>query len=341
MGLFSKFDQPIFLKETSDTDDYIMKLQSISNKMVAGPNKERLEREIKLAQIGKVGEDNVAFELKNAAMPMYVLRDVHFETNGLSAQVDFIVITRKLTFLVECKNLIGNIEIDSNGNFIREYEIGGKKVKEGIYSPITQNKRHLDVLLQLKKDQSSNVIKRAIIDKVFFNTHKSIVVLANPKTVLNARFAKKEVKDQVIRADQLISYIKKQISESKELAFNDKEMLDFTERLLGFHTPNQSDYSKKYEHFLNDLVETEPVSKLEYTPAIEIHIDELIKNLKAYRLTTSRKENIKPYLIFNDNQMEDLINKMPKSKVELLRVNGFAEAKVEKYGDEILKILNE
>lgn len=71
---------------------------------------------------------------------------------------------------------------------------------------------------------------------MFFNSHKSIVVLANPKTVLNARFAKKEVKDQVIRADQLNSYIKKHINDSKELAFNDKEMLEFSERLLGFQT---------------------------------------------------------------------------------------------------------
>ena len=93
MGLFSRFDRPIFLKETSDTDDYIAKLQDINNRLVSGPIKEKLEREIKLAQIGKAGEDNVAFELKNASMPMYVLRDVHFETNGLSAQVDFIVIT--------------------------------------------------------------------------------------------------------------------------------------------------------------------------------------------------------------------------------------------------------
>ena len=37
--------------------------------------------------------------------------------------------------------------------------------------------------------------------------------------------------------------------------------------------------------------------------------------------------------------MEDLLKKMPKTKDELLNVSGFGTAKVNKYGDEILKIL--
>jgi len=31
------------------------------------------------------------------------------------------------------------------GGFIRNIESGGKKKKEGIYSPITQNQRHLEL----------------------------------------------------------------------------------------------------------------------------------------------------------------------------------------------------
>lgn len=39
--------------------------------------------------------------------------------------------------------------------------------------------------------------------------------------------------------------------------------------------------------------------------------------------------------------MMDLISKMPKSKEELQEISGFGKVKAEKYGDIILKILDE
>ena len=44
--------------------------------------------------------------------------------------------------------------------------------------------------------------------------------------------------------------------------------------------------------------------------------------------------------LFNDAQMEDLILKYPKTPEQLIYVSGFGEKKVEKYGTEIIKILN-
>jgi superfamily II DNA helicase RecQ len=60
---------------------------------------------------------------------------------------------------------------------------------------------------------------------------------------------------------------------------------------------------------------------------------------KAYRLDKSREEKIKPYFIYNDNQLKDLIAKMPRNKEELQTVSGFGEVKANKYGDDILKII--
>lgn len=69
----------------------------------------------------------------------------------------------------------------------------------------------------------------------------------------------------------------------------------------------------------------------------------LITKLKDYRLQKSREENVKPYYIFTDVQINDLLLKIPKTKEELLAVklavNGFGKVKVEKYGQEILEIL--
>lgn len=43
------------------------------------------------------------FELKNSHMPMYILHDIFFEENGLTTQIDYIVITRKVILIIECK----------------------------------------------------------------------------------------------------------------------------------------------------------------------------------------------------------------------------------------------
>lgn len=115
---------------------------------------------------GKIGEDNISFELKNSGMDMYVLHDIYLEYGDLSAQIDYIVITRKITYIIECKNLIGDIEIDNTGAFIRHYELFGKHVKEGIYSPVTQNLRHLNVLKEIRKANKSNILTKHFLKKL-------------------------------------------------------------------------------------------------------------------------------------------------------------------------------
>ena len=60
--------------------------------------------------------------------------------------------------------------------------------------------------------------------------------------------------------------------------------------------------------------------------------DEEIRNkLKQFRTETARKENIKPYFVFNNEQMEGIIKAKPKTKEQLLNVSGFGEIKAEKY----------
>jgi hypothetical protein len=141
MGLFDKLKEPIFLKETSDAKQQLEQLESL---LASVPDdvKHQVEQDIKILSYGINGEDNIAFELKNSHMPMYILHDLYLEDNGLTAQIDFLIITRKRHFIIECKNLVGNIEINSSGDFIRTTEFRGKYKKEGIYSPITQNQRH-------------------------------------------------------------------------------------------------------------------------------------------------------------------------------------------------------
>ena len=348
MGLFTKKIGPVFLKETSDTTEFIDKMQKLKEK-ATGDTRKAVEKQISLAKYGEIGEKNVAFELKSSDIDMYILHDIYLETEALSAQIDYLVVTRKHIYVIECKNLIGNIEIDNTGNFIRTYELFGRKNKEGIYSPITQNKRHLQVLKEIRKDSKGNFLSKMLFESGFEDNYKSLVVLANPKTYLNAKYAKKEIKEQVIRADQLIEYIKKTDESSKNATMSENDMATIANFFLEKNKSERSDYAQKYEEMLAEVKQVGNEKRSEIKEAVEVgkgefskkdtHESDVKSRLKAWRLEKSRSEGYKPYYIFNDAQMEDLLAKNPATKEELLKVSGFGAVKVEKYGDEILKIL--
>ena len=239
--------------------------------------------------------------------------------------------------------------INSAGDFIRTIEFSGRKKKEGIYSPITQNQRHLELMKKIRIDNKNNILTKFMLDKHFEDFTKSVVVLANPKTALNAKFAKKEIKNKVMRADQLVEYIKTMYEKSTEAAFSDEKMLELAQSYKDLHKEVVKDYTGKYEMYRINLSKLEKPQEVALVKeernatvdvALPLEESDIFKELKAYRLRKNREENVKPYFIYNDNQLKDLISKMPRSKEELKTVSGFGEIKTNKYGDEILRIVS-
>lgn len=206
---------------------------------------------------------------------MYILRDLYLEVNDLSAQIEYLIITRHRIYVLECKNLIGNIEIDNTGHFIRTFEINSKKVKEGIYSPITQNERYLNVIKEMRLSEQKNFIGKTIIEKSFNNDYKSLVVLANPKTLLFDRFAKKEIKNKVIRSDQLIQRLKELEKVKSDLSFNEKDMIELANYFLSKHKANHSSYNDKYNQLLQKIESSlqDKSNEQRDVDALEKHLD--------------------------------------------------------------------
>lgn len=64
MALFQRKIGPVFLKEDSETAEFIEKMNLLSERASASLKKE-IDKEIKLAQYGELGEKNIAFELMN------------------------------------------------------------------------------------------------------------------------------------------------------------------------------------------------------------------------------------------------------------------------------------
>ena len=246
MGLFSTTKEPIFLKEDSFALKQIECLKELY-KRVTDEGKAEIENDIKLLEAGLYGENQIIFELKNSHIPMVVLHDIYLEYEGLSAQIDFLIVTKGYVFVIECKNLVGNITVDNTGSFTRIFDYGRFKKKEGIYSPITQNQRHMELIKQKVIAKQTNVLSKKLAEKAFEDNFKSVVVLANPKTVLNAKFAPKEIKNSVIRADQLIEFIKR-ANVGSEMR-SEKAMLELAESYLQAHIENKKDYTEKYAQY--------------------------------------------------------------------------------------------
>jgi len=158
MGLMGE-SEVVILKDSCDSKDYLNKLQDL-RKTLPDSSKaaERVDKEIAITEAGIYGEESVLFELKNSGMDLVVIRDLYIETtDGRSAQIDYFVVTPYANVILECKNLFGNIEINNKGDFIRSFEYKGRRFREGIYSPITQNERHLTIYKDCRKNDKKSL----------------------------------------------------------------------------------------------------------------------------------------------------------------------------------------
>ena len=257
MSLFSRPEVTI-LKESSDAKEYLSKLEKLQVTVQKGsPLYKKIDKEISIVKAGIIGEENILFELKNSGMDLVVLHDICLvDQDGISAQIDFLVITPYVRVFIECKNLFGDIEINNKGEFIRTIEYGSKKYKEGLYSPITQNERHMLVFKNCIT-QNKNIVFRVGIEKMFDHWNRSLVVLANPKTILNDKYAPKDIKSKVIRTDQLIKTLKNITASAKS---SKKEIINDGNNILSMNNEDRKDYLDKFLKLKEEMdAELQPI----------------------------------------------------------------------------------
>ena len=175
---------------------------------------------------GAEGEANVLYQLEHSDIGMYILHGIHVE----DAQIDFVVVTRGWTYLIESKNWSGGWKICKDGTIlIRD----GKKVASH-ESPLSQNQRHMDTVKQRwrqKRDKITNALFSTLFEK---NWYKPLVVVSNTESIINTREASKYDKEHIVRVDQLVSLIKKDLKEYSERDpfSSKKQMMEVAESFL-------------------------------------------------------------------------------------------------------------
>lgn len=384
---------PVFVKDYEKENEQTRYLEDLYSR-VQSRKRNLVKRDLVLLRQGLAGEANVCFELKNAFLPMLVLHDIRLEYEGYTAQFDFIIITLKGIFVLETKKLNGDIEINADGDFVRSFKNGYGKIlkKEGMYSPISQNQRHVKILREI-------LIRNGIIKNCPLHSY---VVLANPKTILNKRHAPKEIQSNIVRYDQLTKILQKEFSNPKnEFIILEKYLYRIAEFILQNHKPMIYDPVDKYGitdlDFMSDqmasdarddelealeaevgndlapssgvlsaaMVQPDPI-RVEpvVTPAFPSTVpplplekkaeairkpsdapedrerNRLYEDLRAYRLRISRDEGIKAYMVFTNEVLEELTEKLPRTPEELITIKGMGAVKVAKYGPAILALIN-
>ena len=126
----------------------------------------------------------------------------------------------------------------------------------------------MNVIKEIRREYKTNFYTRGMFEKYFPQTYRSVVVLANPKTILNDKKAPEDIRKKVIRLDQLVSYIKQVEEEDDWAKSSENEMHELLDTILKCSKTNKSDYAKKYEEMLaecDDAVERVDVSSAEQT----------------------------------------------------------------------------
>lgn len=322
----SKITEPVFVKEFSKENRQLDQLLAIEDKVKNKKDQEKIRRDILFLKAGIQGESNVAFELSNSLLPILCLHDVRLEVQELSIQMDFVIITHKSIIVFETKKLQGDIEITKDGDFIRAFKGRNGRVykKEGIYSPISQNERQVRILEKILKEEK--LIKRMPI--------KSYVILANPKTILHKKHAPKHIQENIYKYDQITQILKKELDVKTKVNVSDKLMNEIANFLVENNKPITYDQSK----YLDEVPVPVTVVKDEVVEE-RVEQESLVEQFREYRMEMAKKEELKPYMVFSNREMEALIEENPTTKEALLQVRGFGKVKVEKYGERLLEIL--
>jgi superfamily II DNA helicase RecQ len=65
----------------------------------------------------------------------------------------------------------------------------------------------------------------------------------------------------------------------------------------------------------------------------------LAERLRAWRRARADADRVPAYVVFNDRTLAALAERRPRSRGELLAVDGIGPSKLDRYGDELLGLL--
>lgn len=319
-----RFKDTVFYKENSDLQNKYDALNKLNEEF---PNNEDLLQELYIVKKGFEGENEIAYQLKKANIGMYVLRDIKVEYEDLTAQIDYVVLTSLYTYFIECKNLVGNIIVNEKGDFIRELNINGKKIKKGMYSPFTQVEQQREVLRKIWESHAGS-LNKFFGSRQFNKYRRVLVVAANQDTILDTSKAPDNMKYKILRADGLIRQLEYDFEhrDKNDTLLNKKELEKAAASYMEECIKDQIDY---YDYYKSKFCNNTNNSN-----------EELKNRLIEFRKKRSSEMNIPAYYVFTNDELDKLVEYKPRSVEELKKSNILSPIKIKTHGEQVIGIIN-
>ncbi len=86
------------------------------------------------------------------------------------------------------------------------------------------------------------------------------------------------------------------------------------------------------------------ISKIVHNPqrqGVANYDKDLFARLRFLRKQIADKENIPPYIVFNDATLQEMAQYMPTNNIEMLQINGVGSIKLERFGQPFIKLIQE
>ncbi|EKQ57337.1 HRDC domain-containing protein, partial [Clostridium sp. Maddingley MBC34-26] len=221
-----------------------------------------------------------------------------------------------------------------------------------------QNKKHVNLIKRILKDvfECDNV------------PVKSLVIMANPKAIIRKKYAPEVIQNQIIRAEKLGTYIENLDNELKKVVFKEEMTFKIADYFKEKNTSIKIDYEAKFriteqdfseeisivakdiseesEIDFNNLKVEEKLSEKVMEEILELSESDkqLTEKLKLYRNEKAKEEGysgLKYHYVFSNSTINNLVEMKPQTTEQLLQIKGLGEVKVNKYGNDILRIIKE
>ena len=261
----------------------------------------------RLMNYGLIGEERVSHQLKLLDQYVVCLYNIRMNIKGIKLQIDYVVITNNNLYLIEVKNLLGNIHIEKNCKIIRKVFYNNIYKESSMENPFNQMNRHKELIETFL--EYNGIVKQV----------QNLLVMANDKMIIE----NESPNANIIKYDEIINFIKS----NEELSYYKKDAMLLGKLILK--------YDEQYNYFMLKVIKKNIDNQ--YVPKFENYYElDLYLKLLKIRKEISKSKNIPPCNIFNNREAELLVINKPTTKAEFVGVKGFKEKRYEMFGEEFI-----
>ena len=190
--------------------------------------------------------------------------------------------------------------------------------------PKEESKKELLLLINIVK-QTKEKYKPKELVKVLIGSSNALIV--SHKTHQKSFYGNGSYKDEsfwmaLIRQAVISNFLKKEIETYGLLKISEKG----EKYLISPHS-----YMMTSDHNYNSIKIIKSNNSIDQN---------LVNFLKQLRKTISNENSVPPYVVFQENSLEEMALKYPLKRSELINIIGVGEGKAKRYGDPFLKLIN-